>query len=62
MVHGEHDSIVPVDYARRLYQAAGSRKKQFKIFTAEEGGAEHCQGDNRVLGANYVADWLADNL
>lgn len=62
VVHGEHDTIVPVDYARRLYEAAGSRNKKLKIFTAEEGGAEHCQGDNRVLGANYVADWLADNL
>lgn len=62
VVHGEHDSIVPVDYARRLYEAVGSRNKKLKIFTAEEGGAEHCQGDNRVLGANYVADWLADNL
>ena len=62
VVHGEHDSIVPVDYARRLYEAVASRNKKLKIFTAEEGGAEHCQGDNRVLGANYVADWLADNL
>jgi dipeptidyl aminopeptidase/acylaminoacyl peptidase len=62
VVHGEHDSIVPADYARRLYAAVGSKNKCLKIFTAEEGGAEHCQGDNRVLGANYVADWLADNL
>ena len=29
---------------------------------AEEGGSEHVQGDNRVLGSNYVADWLMDNL
>ena len=36
-------------------------KKTFKmIFTAEEGGSEHCQGDNRFLGATYVADWLAE--
>lgn len=62
VVHGERDSIVPVDYARRLYGAVGSARKSIKIFTADEGGAEHCQGDNRVLGANYVADWLADNL
>lgn len=62
VVHGEHDTIVPVEYARRLYEAVGSRNKTLKIFTAEEGGAEHCQGDNRVLGANYIADWLADNL
>ncbi|HEX6002874.1 MAG TPA: alpha/beta fold hydrolase [Burkholderiales bacterium] len=62
VVHGENDTIVPVQYAKRLYEAVGSPNKTLKIFTAEEGGAEHCQGDNRVLGANYVADWLADNL
>ncbi len=62
VVHGEHDSIVPVAYAKRLYDAVGSTKKTLRIFTAEEGGAEHCQGDNRILGANYVADWVAENL
>ena len=62
VVHGEHDTIVPVAYAKRLYEAVGSKAKTLRIFTAEEGGAEHCQGDNRILGANYVADWLADTL
>jgi dipeptidyl aminopeptidase/acylaminoacyl peptidase len=62
VVHGEHDSIVPVAYAQRLYDAVGSKNKTLRIFTAEEGGSEHCQGDNRILGANYVADWLADHL
>jgi dipeptidyl aminopeptidase/acylaminoacyl peptidase len=62
VVHGEHDSIVPVAYAQRLYDAVGSKNKTLRIFTAEEGGSEHCQGDNRILGANYVADWVADNL
>lgn len=61
-VHGEHDSIVPVQYARRLYDTVGSKDKTLRIFTAEEGGSEHCQGDNRVLGANFVADWVADHL
>jgi dipeptidyl aminopeptidase/acylaminoacyl peptidase len=62
VVHGENDGIVPVDYARRLYAAVGARDKTLKIFTAEEGGSEHCQEDNRQVGANYVADWLADHL
>ncbi len=26
------------------------------------GGAEHMQGDNRPMGANYVADWVMENL
>jgi dienelactone hydrolase len=62
VVHGENDTIVPVEYARRLYEAVGARVKAIKIFTAEEGGSEHCQEDNRQVGANFVADWIADNL
>jgi dipeptidyl aminopeptidase/acylaminoacyl peptidase len=61
-VHGENDTIVPVDYARRLFAAVGSKDKSMRVFTAEDGGSEHCQGDNRILGATYVADWLADRL
>lgn len=53
---------MPAVYAQRLYDALGSGSKTIRIFTAEEGGAERCQGDNRMLGANDVADWVADNL
>jgi pimeloyl-ACP methyl ester carboxylesterase len=59
VVHGENDRIVPLDSARKLYDAAGSKRKTLKIFTAAEGAAEHCQVDNRPLGVNYIADWLA---
>lgn len=63
IAHGEHDTIVPVETAHKLNAAVTrSRKKTFKIFTAAEGGSEHCCGDNRIVGSNYVADWLADNL
>jgi hypothetical protein len=53
---------VPVDYARRLFAAVGAQDKTLHVFDADEGGSEHCQGDNRILGATYVADWLADRL
>jgi hypothetical protein len=33
-----------------------------KIFTAEEGGAEHAHVDNRQLGVDFVADWLVANM
>ena len=62
VTHGEKDTIVPVESARRLYEAVGSKDKSIKIFTEEEGGSEHCQGDNRQFGSNYVADWLAKAL
>ena len=62
IVHGQHDTIVPVENANKLYAAGGSKQKTLKIFTPADGGSEHCHGDNRVVGANYIADWLMDNL
>ncbi len=62
IVHGEHDTIVPVKWAHALYAACGAKKKDMKIFTPADGGSEHCHGDNRVVGANYIADWVMDNL
>lgn len=61
-IHGENDSIVPVEYARRLYEAVGSADKTLRILTELDGGSEHCQEDNRQIGANIVADWVADRL
>jgi dipeptidyl aminopeptidase/acylaminoacyl peptidase len=61
-LHGENDTIVQVDFAQRLYDAVGSENKTLRVLTAFEGGSEHCQEDNRQVGANIIADWLADNL
>jgi pimeloyl-ACP methyl ester carboxylesterase len=62
VVHGENDRIVPLESARKLFEAIGSKRKHLKIFTAAEGAAEHCQVDNRQLGVDYIADWLAPIL
>ena len=62
IVHGENDTIVPAHWAEKLYAAVGATKKHLKIFTPADGGSEHCHGDNRVVGSNYIADWVADNL
>ena len=62
IVHGENDTIVPAHWAEKLYAACGAKKKLLKIFTPADGGSEHCHGDNRVVGSNYIADWVADNL
>jgi hypothetical protein len=31
-------------------------------FTAEDGGAEHVQVDNRQVGVDAIADWLEPRL
>jgi len=61
VVHGDQDRIVPLDSARKLYDMIGSARKTYKVFTADEGGAEHCQVDNRQVGVDYIADWIAAN-
>ena len=62
VVHGQDDRIVPVDAAHKLYAALGSKKKDLRIFTSEEGGAEHCQVDHRQLGVDFIGDWLIKNM
>ena len=60
--HGPNAANMVSEMAHKLYEAVGSKNKTLKIFTAEEGGAEHMQGDNRPMGANFVADWVMENL
>jgi dienelactone hydrolase len=62
VLHGENDRIVPLDQAKKLYEKVGAKRKHIKIFTAEEGGAEHCQVDHRQLGIDYISDWLLANM
>jgi dienelactone hydrolase len=62
ITHGQNDRVVPVEAAHKLYAALETPKKTLKIFTPEEGGAEHCQVDDRPLGMAFIADWIAANL
>jgi dienelactone hydrolase len=62
VTHDEKDAQVPLENAYKLYEAAGAPQKELKIFTEVEGGAAHCQNDNRLLAHSYIADWLEDTL
>jgi len=62
VTHGGNDRVVPLQNAQKLYDAVGSKKKTIKIFTTEEGGAEHAHVDNRQVGIDFAADWIADNM
>ncbi|HEX2767328.1 MAG TPA: hypothetical protein VHR55_11930, partial [Candidatus Limnocylindria bacterium] len=50
------------DDAVRLHAQASSATKELKVFTVAEGGAAHCQNDNRILAHDYIGDWLGDVL
>jgi dienelactone hydrolase len=62
VTHAGNDRVVPVENAQKLYDAVGSKNKTIKIFSTEEGGAEHAHVDNRQVGIDFAADWLEDNL
>ncbi len=62
VTHGGNDRVVPVENAPKLYEAVGARNKTIKIFSTEEGGAEHAHVDNRQVGIDFAADWLSENL
>jgi alpha-beta hydrolase superfamily lysophospholipase len=62
LMHGEGDQQAPFEHARKMIEAAGSERKELKIFTREEGGYHHCQVDNVSIGSAYMWDWLVDVL
>jgi dienelactone hydrolase len=63
VLHGANDRQVAgtVSEATAHY-AINSRRSELKVFSFEDGGAEHCQLDNTALAADYMADWFADVL
>jgi dipeptidyl aminopeptidase/acylaminoacyl peptidase len=62
VTHGGNDRVVPCENAQKLFDAVGSARKTIKVFSAEEGGAEHAHVDNRQVGIDFAADWLAENM
>lgn len=62
ILHGENDALVPNEDAQAMFDEVGSSNKEMRVFTAAEGGAAHCQNDNRILAHDYIGDWLLDVL
>ena len=62
IVHGADDEQIPLKDAQALYDASGSADKTLRVFTAEEGGAQHCQRDYLSLGTAVMWNWLEDKL
>ena len=62
LCHGEDDEQIPLKDAQALFDACGSPDKTFRIFTSEEGGAQHCQRDYLPLGCAIMWNWFEDKL
>jgi fermentation-respiration switch protein FrsA (DUF1100 family) len=60
IAHGANDRQIPLEYAHRTYaQAVHSPERELRIFTAEEGGAEHIGLDHLPHVSAFIADWVA---
>ena len=62
LMHGFEDAQVSNEDARKMFDAIGSRDKTLKVFTADEGGAQHCQRDYLPPACEFLADWLEEKL
>jgi alpha-beta hydrolase superfamily lysophospholipase len=62
IVHGEKDTIVPVEDAHKAFDAASSVDKTLHILRAGEGGVEHINADDPDPARQLIADWFADRL
>ncbi len=52
MITSQHSSRPTINYVQ-------TASDQMRIFSREEGGAEHCQGDIISMATDYIHDWLA---
>jgi dienelactone hydrolase len=62
LVHGADDEQIPLADARKQFDACGSRDKTFRVYTAEEGGAQHCQRDYLTLVVAEMWNWFEEKL
>ena len=63
VTHGAKDSQIPLHWAERTYeQLVNSPKRELKVFTDREGGAQHASFDNSANAGAYIADWVAEVL
>jgi dienelactone hydrolase len=63
IVHGANDRQIPLEYAHRSYdQAINSPKRELRIFTPDEGAAEHIGLDHLPYASTFIADWVADTF
>jgi dipeptidyl aminopeptidase/acylaminoacyl peptidase len=63
ITHGDKDTLMSVDGARRLFDEIGAKDKTLKIYSEQDGGGRiHCSHDYWAHNLPYMLDWLEERL
>jgi dienelactone hydrolase len=62
LVHGAEDEQIPLADAQKQFDACGSKDKTLRIYSAEEGGSQHCQRDYLTLVVADMWNWFDEKL
>ena len=63
ITHAVGDRQIPIEAAHRTYeQATISAHRELRIFTEEDGGVEHCNGDTIGPARDFIADWVGETF
>jgi hypothetical protein len=61
LTEGENDHLFDTDWVYRIMrELVCARSVTTRIFTAREGGEQHCQVGNAALARDEIARWLAN--
>ena len=63
ITHGDKDTLMSVEGAKRLFEEIGAKDKTLKIYgEADGGGRIHCSHDYWAHNLPYMLDWLEERL
>jgi dienelactone hydrolase len=63
ITHGDKDTLMSVDGAKRLFDEVGAKDKRLKIYSEQDGGGRiHCSHDFWAHNVPYMLDWLEQRL
>ena len=63
ITHGDKDTLMSVEGAKRLFAEIGAKDKTLRIYNDEDGaGRVHCSHDYWAHNVPYMLDWLEERL
>ena len=63
ITHGDKDTLMSVEGAKRLFEEIGAKDKTLKIYGEQDGGGRiHCSHDYWAHNLPYMLDWLEERL